>query len=199
MDNKEITTTAARAMTPGYSPTRTNMALIPPIIVPISSRWVRRSTRPWRVTWRKTAFPGPPAKPPSHLFGEYNPQLSELTVHAIEKAINLRFEDRWQSAQEFKDALIEARHALPLDKRSSPRLGHNDPNRTAPDDSPLSLEKTFTPLVHQKPGRSYLARKRSLTPSGPFSDSCCSWSFPCCSTSSSIPRAFRLYSTPPLR
>ena len=132
MDNKEITTTAARAMTPGYSPPeqygpdptdhRSDIFSLGATLYAALASYLAEDSLS-RATGKATLTP----------LWEYNPHLSELTVHAIEKAINLRFEDRWQSAQEFKDALIEARHALPLDKRSSPRLAimtQTEPRRT---------------------------------------------------------------------
>ncbi|MBG0770136.1 MAG: serine/threonine-protein kinase [Anaerolineaceae bacterium] len=121
MNNKEITTTAARAMTPGYSPPeqygpdptdhRSDIFSLGATLYAALAGYLAEDSLA-RATGKATLTP----------LWEYNPHLSDETVHAIETAINLRFEDRWQSAQEFKDALIEARRALPLDKRSSPRL-----------------------------------------------------------------------------
>ena len=66
----------------------------------------------------------------------YLPHLSRLTVVAIEKALNLRLEDRWQSAQAFRDALVKARDALPAETRDRTRLATLDAlppvNRTEP-------------------------------------------------------------------
>jgi len=52
----------------------------------------------------------------------YLPHLSRQTVAAIEKALNVRFDDRWQSADAFKQALINARQALPEEKQRVTRL-----------------------------------------------------------------------------
>ena len=52
----------------------------------------------------------------------YMPHLSRQTALAIEKALSLRFEDRWQSAAEMRDALIKARDALPVEKQLNTRL-----------------------------------------------------------------------------
>ncbi|MBG0787197.1 MAG: serine/threonine-protein kinase [Anaerolineaceae bacterium] len=121
MDNKEITTTAARAMTPGYSPPeqygpdptdhRSDIFSLGATLYAALAGYLAEDSLA-RATGKATL---------TRLW-EYNPHLSDLTIEAIEKAINLRFEDRWQTAQDFKDALIAARRTLPLDQRSSPRL-----------------------------------------------------------------------------
>jgi Tol biopolymer transport system component/predicted Ser/Thr protein kinase len=121
MDNQEITTTAARAMTPGYSPPeqygpdptdqRSDVFSLGATLYAALAGYLPEDSLA-RATGKASLTP----------LQEYNPDLSEETIQAIEKAINLHFEDRWQSAQEFKEALIEARSTLPADQRSSPRL-----------------------------------------------------------------------------
>ncbi len=121
MNNQEITTTAARAMTPGYSPPeqygpeptdhRSDIFSLGATLYAALAGYLPEDSLA-RATGKATLTP----------LREYNPRLSDLTIRAIEKAIQLRFEDRWQSAQEFKDALIEARRALPVDQRASRRL-----------------------------------------------------------------------------
>ena len=132
MNNQEITTTAARAMTPGYSPPeqygpdptdhRSDIFSLGATLYAALAGYLPEDSLA-RATGKATLTP----------LEDYNPDLSDLTIQAIEKAINLRFEDRWQSAQEFKDALIEARSTLPVDQRSSPRLAvmtQTEPGRT---------------------------------------------------------------------
>lgn len=52
----------------------------------------------------------------------YQPHLSRQTAQVIEKALNLRYEDRWQSAQALRDVLIKTRDALPAEQRKNTRL-----------------------------------------------------------------------------
>ena len=121
MNNQEVTTTAARAMTPGYSPPeqygpeptdhRSDIFSLGATLYAALAGYLPEDSLA-RATGKSTLTP----------LRDYNPDLSDLTIQAIEKAIQLRFEDRWQSAQEFKDALIEARSVLPASQRGSQRL-----------------------------------------------------------------------------
>jgi serine/threonine protein kinase len=121
MDDKEITTTAARAMTPGYSPPeqygpdptdhRSDIFSLGATLYASLAGYLPEDSLA-RATGKTTLT----------LLQTYNPSVSDKTAEVIEKALQLRFEDRWQSAQAFRAALIEARDALPSDARSSERL-----------------------------------------------------------------------------
>lgn len=52
----------------------------------------------------------------------YQPHISRQTASTIEKALNFRIEDRWPSAEVFKNKLIEAYVALPEQKQANSRL-----------------------------------------------------------------------------
>ena len=162
MDNQEITTTAARAMTPGYSPPeqygpdptdqRSDIFSLGATLYAALASYLPEDSLA-RATGKATLTP----------LQEYNPDLSEETILAIEKAINLRFEDRWQSAQEFKEALIEARSMLPADKRSSPRLAvitQTEPGRT----THPSRRKFKTPHWLEKVRILLFGKKRKFDP-----------------------------------
>lgn len=138
MNNQEVTTTAARAMTPGYSPPeqygadptdhRSDIFSLGATLYAALAGYLPEDSLA-RATGKAKLTP----------LSEYNPDLSDLTIQAIEKAIQLRFEDRWQTAQEFKDALIQARSALPADQRASSRLAvmtQTEPRRTLPPAKP---------------------------------------------------------------
>ncbi|MCB2214188.1 serine/threonine-protein kinase [bacterium] len=121
MDDKEITTTAARAMTPGYSPPeqygpdptdhRSDIFSLGATLYASLAGYLPEDSLA-RATGKTTLT----------LLQTYSPSVSDKTAEVIEKALELRFEDRWQSAQEFRAALVEAREALPADARSSERL-----------------------------------------------------------------------------
>ena len=121
MNNQEVTTTAARAMTPGYSPPeqygadptdhRSDIFSLGATLYAALAGYLPEDSLA-RATGKAKLTP----------LRNYNPNLSEKTIEAIEKAVQLRFEDRWQTAQAFKEALIEARSALPADQRGSRRL-----------------------------------------------------------------------------
>lgn len=121
MNNQEITTTAARAMTPGYSPPeqygaeptdhRSDIFSLGATLYAALAGYLPEDSLA-RATGKAKLTP----------LRDYNPNLSDKTIAAIEKAIQLRFEDRWQTAQAFKEALIEARSELPADQRGSSRL-----------------------------------------------------------------------------
>ena len=134
MNNKEVTTTAARAMTPGYSPPeqygaeptdhRSDIFSLGATLYAALAGYLPEDSLA-RATGKAKLTP----------LRDYNPTLSDQTVQAIEKAIQLRFEDRWQTAQAFKDALITARSALPIDQRSSRRLAvmtQTEPKQSQP-------------------------------------------------------------------
>lgn len=121
LQDQEETTTAARAMTPGYSPPeqygegstdhRSDIFSLGATLYAALAGYLPEDSLT-RTTGKAQLTP----------LRSYQPHLSRQTVIAIEKALSLRFEDRWQSAKEFKDALIKARDALPMGDRSSERI-----------------------------------------------------------------------------
>ena len=121
LDDKEITTTAARAMTPGYSPPeqygsdptdhRSDIFSLGSTLYAALTGYLPEDSLA-RTTGKATLTP----------LQDHNPTVSDQTAAAIEKALELRFEDRWQTAEDFKKALLEARGAIPKDKWTSHRL-----------------------------------------------------------------------------
>ena len=121
MHEKEVTTTAARAMTPGYSPPeqygqaptdqRSDIFALGATLYAILAGYVPEDSLA-RTTGKTQLTP----------LRSYQPYVSRQTANTIEKALNLRFEDRWQSAEAFKNALNKAFTALPTAKRTSSRL-----------------------------------------------------------------------------
>jgi serine/threonine protein kinase len=121
MDGKEMTTTAARAMTPGYSPPeqygpdptdhRSDIFSLGATLYAALTGYLPEDSLA-RATGKTSLTP----------LREYNPNISQQTADIIDRALQLRFEDRWQSAQAFKDALMSALSTLPADQRTSPRL-----------------------------------------------------------------------------
>jgi len=112
LHDKEVTTTAARAMTPGYSPPeqygdaptdhRSDIYSLGATLYAALAGFLPEDSLA-RATGK------------AHLTSlrKYAPHISHLTATAIEKALKLRFEARWQSASAFKDALSQACKALP--------------------------------------------------------------------------------------
>ena len=121
MGEKEMTTTAARAMTPGYSPPeqygsaptdhRSDIfSLGATLYAALTSCLPEDSLA--RTTGKSVLTP----------LLDHIPSISPQTVKAIEKALELRFEDRWQSAADFQDALLKAWKSLPDEAQLSSRL-----------------------------------------------------------------------------
>ena len=121
LDDKEITTTAARAMTPGYSPpeqygsdptdNRSDIFSLGSTLYAALTGYLPEDSLA-RATGKAVLTP----------LQDHNPMVSDQTAGAIEKALELRFEDRWQTAEEFKKALLEARKVIPKDNWISHRL-----------------------------------------------------------------------------
>lgn len=142
MDEKEMTTTAARAMTPGYSPPeqygsaptdqRSDIFALGATLYSALTGYLPEDSL--ARTTGKAALTA---------LKEHNQEISSQTAGAIEKALELRYEDRWQSATSFKDALLDAWKGLPAEERQKSRLktsnqgdlSENDrkPNGSLPD------------------------------------------------------------------
>jgi predicted Ser/Thr protein kinase len=129
LSDKEMTTTAARAMTPGYSPPeqygdtptdqRSDIFALGATLYAALTGYLPEDSLA-RTTGKTSLTP----------LRSYQPHVTRQTASIIEKALNLRFGDRWQTAQAFKDALIKARDALPEEKKRNSRLSLNDHNQS---------------------------------------------------------------------
>jgi serine/threonine protein kinase len=121
MSEKEITTTAARAMTPGFSPpeqygdaptdARSDIYALGATLYAsltgfIPEDGLARATGGAQLTSIR----------------RYVPEVSRRTANAIERALEIRFEDRWQTVGEFKQALMLARNTIPKDQWVTDRL-----------------------------------------------------------------------------
>jgi len=121
LDDKEVTTTAARAMTPGFSPPeqygaahtdhRSDIFSLGATLYAALAGFLPEDSLA-RSTGKAKLTP----------LRSYYPELSSQTIKAIEKALKLRFEDRWQSAKSFKEALLRAREKIPHEVWRSNRL-----------------------------------------------------------------------------
>ena len=118
MSDQEVTTTAARAMTPGYSPPeqygptptdhRSDIFSLGATLYASLAGYLPEDSLA-RITGKAQLTP----------LENYQSGLTAQTIKVIEKAIELRFEDRWQSATAFKHALLEAREVIPHEKWTS--------------------------------------------------------------------------------
>jgi len=121
LNEKELTTTAARAMTPGYSPPeqygdaatdhRSDIFSLGATLYAALAGYLAEDSLA-RVTGKTELTP----------LLKYNKQISPKTAAVIEKALELRFEDRWQSASELKDALLETRRTIPRSEWDTNRI-----------------------------------------------------------------------------
>lgn len=137
LHENEVTTTAARAMTPGYSPPeqygdeptdhRSDIFSLGATLYAALSGYLPEDSLA-RTTGKAELTP----------LRSYLPHLSHQTRHTIEKALSLRFEDRWQSAREFKYALITARDVLPAEQKANSRLTPSEPPDAENSDGPPS-------------------------------------------------------------
>ena len=122
---KELTTTAARAMTPGYSPPeqygetptdqRSDIFSLGATLYAAMAGYVPEDSLS-RASGKCELTP----------LRHYNPLISKKTADVIEKAIKLQYRDRWQTAAEFKQALMDARDTLPQEEWASRRLASPD-------------------------------------------------------------------------
>jgi len=121
----EVTSVSARAMTPGYSPpeqygaaptdTRTDIfslgaTLYATLTSMIPEDSLERATSDVKLT---------PVR-------RITPRVSKRLAKVIEKSLEIRFEDRYQTAQEFKAALLKAYDNSPGDKVINDQLGGED-------------------------------------------------------------------------
>jgi serine/threonine protein kinase len=139
LHENEVTTTAARAMTPGYSPPeqygdestdhRSDIFSLGATLYAALSGYLPEDSLA-RTTGKADLTP----------LRSYLPHLSRQTRLAIEKALSLRFEDRWQSARDFKQALVAARDALPAEHKAQSRLSPSEPPEAENGEEPPSTK-----------------------------------------------------------
>lgn len=147
--DKNVTTTAVRAMTPGFSPPeqygegstdhRTDIFSLGATLYTALTGFL-----PEDCLARSTG------KADLSSLRSYQPHLSQQTAYVIEKALNLRFEDRWQSAQEFRDALIKARDSLPSAKLIKTNLDSPNPADTTAIEKPSINSQLSSKLRFKK-------------------------------------------------
>ena len=135
---KEKTTTAARAMTPGYSPPeqygdaptdhRSDLFSLGATLYAALGGFLPEDSLA-RATGKLKLTP----------LHHYNPRISQQTIKIVEKALALHFEDRWQSAGALRKAFLEALHSLPADQKPSRRLASSVMNSQDPNDPDRSI------------------------------------------------------------
>jgi serine/threonine protein kinase len=121
MNEREITTTAARAMTPGYSPPeqygeahtdrRSDIFSLGATLYAALAGYLPEDSLA-RSTGKAKLTP----------LRSYNPSVSMRTGKAIDKALRLHFEERWQSAESFKKSLLAALNVFSQEERANNRL-----------------------------------------------------------------------------
>ncbi len=124
--DQQMTTTAARAMTPGYSPPeqygdaptdqRSDIFSLGATLYAALAGFLPADSLA-RSTGKAELTP----------LRSYNPRISAKTAAAIEKALALRFEARWQAARAFKEALVHALEDLPPGERADSRIRQISP------------------------------------------------------------------------
>jgi len=160
--DKELTTTAARAMTPGYSPPeqygdtptdqRSDIFSLGATLYAALAGFLPEDSLT-RTTGKAELTP----------LQNHNPEVSSAFVSVIEKALALRYEDRWQSASAFKEALLNVKESIPEENWRSDRLLLNENSKVKP--GLIGLED----LRGQKPGNvDAQPRKRRLKKLAPI-------------------------------
>lgn len=139
LGGREVTTTAARAMTPGYSPPeqygpsptdhRSDIYSMGATLYSALAGYLPEDSLA-RITGKEELTP----------LTTYNKQVSKKTIKAIDKALELRFEDRWQSAEDFKEALIQARRSIPVENWTSDHLNITPLSRKALQESGTDVD-----------------------------------------------------------
>ncbi len=139
--DQEMTTTAARAMTPGYSPPeqygdaptdqRSDIFSLGATLYAALAGFLPEDSLA-RTTGKAELSP----------LRSYNSQVSKQTAAVIERALALRFETRWQSAREFQTALLGILETIPPGKKSNSRLkqtgkSETEPESQMPDEMPM--------------------------------------------------------------
>jgi len=119
--DKELTTTAARAMTPGYSPPeqygdtptdhRSDIFSLGATLYAALAGYLPEDSLA-RTTGKADLTP----------LRTYNADVSEALEKDIEKALALRYQDRWQSAIAFKEALLDVKELIPKEEWLSDRV-----------------------------------------------------------------------------
>lgn len=158
LNNKEITTSAARAMTPGYSPPeqysaeptdhRSDIFSLGATLYAALAGYLPEDSLA-RTTGKASLTP----------LREHNPSVTRKTAQVIEKALELRFDDRWQTTAEFREALIEARNTIPQETWGSSRLKFPSPTEPekfgnpSPDSSQPGWRRKLKALVTLKNGQ----------------------------------------------
>ncbi|MDY6847448.1 MAG: protein kinase, partial [Chloroflexota bacterium] len=119
--DQELTTTAARAMTPGYSPPeqygdtptdhRSDIFSLGATLYAALAGYLPEDSLA-RTTGKADLTP----------LRTFNADVSEALEKDIEKALALRCQDRWQSATAFREALLDVKESIPKEEWRSDRV-----------------------------------------------------------------------------
>lgn len=148
----EMTSTAAKAMTPGYSPPeqygeastdhRSDIYSLGATLYAALAAYLPEDSLA-RATGNTKLTP----------LRKYNLQVSTKTASVIEKALNLQFKDRWQSASAFKDALLQAREDIPRSEWNTHRItaaSQQDPEFTVDNNPTTPFSQRLQNLFQNK-------------------------------------------------
>jgi serine/threonine protein kinase len=147
--DRELTTTAARAMTPGYSPpeqygdtltdNRSDIFSLGATLYSALAGYLPEDSLA-RTTGKAELTP----------LRSYYPEVSPDLERIIEKSLALRYQDRWQSAVDFREALIAVKESIPKEAWVSDRLA-------------LFKDPKSIPQLNNDPGQSRMNQKRSFS------------------------------------